>query len=161
MRATMKIAAAIPLLMLPLLLIPAIAASPPAGGLATGSFSESISVTSSGVSANGVVITFSIKTMYSGEIVGVASITETETIHLDGSSTFQASGTFLGRVSGSAPGTLQESYSGTGTGATFKGTGQLNDGTGGLASLVGYSSIQGEYTSTTTASGTYDVLFHS
>ncbi|HUK74503.1 MAG TPA: hypothetical protein VLU99_01830 [Nitrososphaerales archaeon] len=158
----MKGAVALTLGLLLILLAPAAYALPFAtpNEMATGAFSESLTITGTTVTANGFLITDTITTTYSGGVKGVAVLNGSEMVFFNGSSTFKADGTFVGRILGSLPGTLQESYSGTGTGTAFQGRGEDRDGAGGLNGFVGLESFNGAYTSETTASGSYTLLAH-
>jgi hypothetical protein len=145
-----------------LLLAPAAYATPFAGSnrMARGAFSESLTLTGSTIVGNGVLVTDTMVTKFSGDMVGVAVFSVSETLYLNGSNTFNATGIFAGRTLGSAPGTYRETYSGTGVGATFQGHGEDSNGTLGFAGIIGAESFSGMYTSGTTATGTYTLLAH-
>jgi hypothetical protein len=145
-----------------LLLAPVAYAIPFAGSnkIATGAFSESLTLTGSTIVGNGVLVTDRTITTFSGDMVGVAVFSGSEMVYLNGSATFSATGTFVGRIMGSAPGTYHETYSGTSTGATFQGRGEDSGGTLGFAGIIGAESFSGTFTSGTTATGTYTLLAH-
>ena len=158
----MKSIVTLSLLVLPLLVAPMASASPFAAsnGNAKGNFSESRTITNRTISDNTMLVTTTVTTTFSGGMVGMAVFSESETVYLNGSTTFKASGTFVGRVLGSAPGAYHETYSGTGMGATFQGQGEDRDGRGGLAGFLGFESFHGTYTSKTTATGSYSLMAH-
>jgi hypothetical protein len=145
-----------------LLLAPAAYAIPFAGSnrIARGAFSESLTLTGSTIVGNGVLITDTMVTTFSGGMVGIAVFSGSEMVYLNGSTTFNASGTFVGRIMGSAPGTYHETYSGTSMGATFQGRGEVRNGTLGFAGIIGAESFRGMFTSGTTVNGTYTLLAH-
>ncbi len=149
------------LLVLPLLLAPAAYASTIASPNrhATGTFSEPIAATSRTIAGHAVVITESIRTTYSGDMAGMAELTETETASFNGATSFHVGGTFMGGILGSV-GTCHEAYSGTGSAASFKGHGELKACTAGLAGLSGLGTFHGAYTSKTSADGSYSLLVH-
>jgi hypothetical protein len=128
--------------------------------IARGAFSESVTLTSSTIIGSGVLVTDTMVTKFSGGMVGVAVFSGSEMMYLNGSTTFSASGTFVGRMMGSAPGTYHETYSGTGMGAAFQGRGEDRNGTAGFAGIIGAESFHGMFGSGTTATGTYMVLAH-
>jgi hypothetical protein len=153
------------ILSLPVLLLlvaPAAYAIPSAGSnhIARGAFSESLTLTGSTIVGNGVLVTDTMVTKFSGGMVGVAVFSGSEMVFLNGSTTFSASGTFVGRIMGSAPGTYRETYSGTAMGANFQGRGEDSNGTAGFAGIIGSESFRGMFTSGTTAAGTYTLLAH-
>lgn len=145
-----------------LLLAPAAYAIPFSGSahIARGAFSESLTLTGSTVVGNGVLVTDTTVTKFSGDMVGIAVFSGSEMVYLNGSNTFNATGTFVGRVMGSAPGTYRETYSGTGMSPTFQGHGEDRNGTLGFAGMIGAETFRGMFTSGTTANGTYTLLAH-
>jgi hypothetical protein len=145
-----------------LLMVPAAYAIPSANSdhIARGAFSESVTLTGSAIVGSGVLVTDTTVTKFSGDMVGIAVFSGSEMMFLNGSTTFNATGTFVGRVMGSAPGTYRETYSGMGTGATFQGHGEVSNGTLGFAGIIGAETFRGMFTSGTTANGTYTFLAH-
>ena len=158
----MKRIAILSLPVLLLLLAPVAYAFPFAdsNAIVTGTFSESINVTDTTTVGNVLLITDTTVTTFSGGMGGIAVFSVSEVVYLNGSSAFHASGTFVGKMPGSAPGTYYETYSGTGMGALFQGHGEVRDGHVGFAGLIGVQSFHGTYTSETTATGVYTLLAH-
>jgi hypothetical protein len=146
-----------------LLLLAPVAYALPFGGsnkVATGTFSESVTVTGATVVGTGELVTDTVITRFSGDMVGIAVSSGSEMVYPNGSAVFEASGTFVGSIMGSPLGAFHETYSGTGMGANFQGHGEDRDGKGGLFGLTGVGSFQGMFTSATTATGTYTLLAH-
>ena len=158
----MKSVAILSLSVLLLLLAPVAYAFPFAdhSAIVTGTFYESINVTGTTTVGNILLITDTTVTTFSGDMGGVAVFSVSEAVYLNGSSTFHASGTFVGKMPGAAPGTYYETYSGTGMGALFQGRGEVRDGHVGFDGLMGLQSFHGTYTSETTATGVYTLLAH-
>ncbi len=123
--------------------------------IATGTFTDSITYTSSRTAGGNTFLTAVGDIVDSGDNVGTISWTGTIAIHSDGTDEFHANGTWTGTVLGSAPGTLNVSFEGSGAGAAFQAHVNFEQGTGGLVGVHMQGNAMGTFTSPTTTAGTY------
>jgi hypothetical protein len=130
---------------------------------ASGNFTSTITPVSVNVGTHMTTIFATITDV----LTGTVSVTYVGTITLheyaSGVCTYQTRGVATGTISSSKAGTAIFAGSGSAvcvTGGGAEGTGHYTDGTGGLAGIRGWISIEGMFTSATAGAGTYQGILY-